>query len=174
MKSLMQLKQQSVDTIKSQPSVRQATQWYGAQNPRDKRILKLLAGLLVLLVIYFLLISPALNANKAIKSKLASNVVLYDLIAKNAHRFGDVNTNSSSQAPLLSLISQQAQRYGIGLSRYEQSDQGVKIWLENVAFDQAIEWLENLKTQSGVLIKQINIDKQNLEGRVNLRATLNR
>lgn len=174
MKSVSQFKDKALQNLKNQPSVRQASQWYESQNRRDKWILKILAALLTLLFVYWLIIAPALTSNQEIKSKLANNVALYNLIADNAHRFGKVSFNSQNQGPLLNLINQQAQQNNLSLSRYEQSEQGVRIWLENVAFDQAISWLENLKAQSGILVKQINVDKQTLEGRVNLRATLGR
>lgn len=173
MKSLTQITN-LLDVIKNQPSVRQASRWYETQNARDKWIIKILAAVLVLLLVYWLILSPAISSNKEIKSKLAKNVALYNLIADNAHRFGQVSLNNANQAPLLNLINQQAQQNGINLNRYEQSDSGVKVWLENVAFDKAISWLENLNAQSGVLVKQINVDKQTLEGHVNLRATLSR
>lgn len=173
MKSIRQL-DKALQSLKNQPSVRQASQWYESQNVRDKWIIKTLVALLALLFAYWLIISPALSSNQEIKGKLESNLALYNLIADNAYRFGQVSSSSTNQAPLLNLISQQAQQNNISLNRYEQSEQGVKIWLENVAFDQAISWLENLKVQSGISVKQINVDKQALEGRVNLRATLSR
>ncbi len=174
MKSLSTLKQQAINAIASQPSVRQASRWYAAQNARDQLILKVLLWLLICLLTYLLFLSPALTSQQQIKNKLAKNVALYNLIAENAHRFGQVDLSNGQQTPLINLISQQAQQRNINLSRYEQSDNGVKIWLDNESFDKAISWLENLKSQSGILVKQIDVEQQSLAGQVSLRATLNR
>lgn len=174
MRSFSGIKQQLIRGITSQPSVRQVSRWYVSQSPRDRLVLSALLWLLLLLMSYWLFISPALKSHQQVKSKLANNVALYNLIAENAHRFGQVNLGSTQQVPLLNLISQQAQQSNINLSRYEQSDVGVKIWLENESFDKAINWLEGLKDQSGILVKQIDVEQQGLAGIVNLRATLSR
>lgn len=174
MTSFAQLKQQVMDAINNQPSVIQLRQWYQAQNERDKNLLKMLFTFLLVLLFYLLIISPALQSNQSAKAALSKNIQLYNLIADNAHRFGQVGSTNSTQTSLLSVISQQAQQRGLSLNRYEQSDQAVKIWLEDVSFDQVMDWLEDLKISSNIMVKQINVDKQTLSGRVSVRATLSR
>lgn len=161
-----QLKEQ----INNQPQVQAAKSWYLALPQRDQLIVKgvgiFVAAALVFLIVY----APMIKQQRQLESKLDRALVTYNKIADNAHKFGGAAGTSSG--PILSVVSQQARRSGVTLSRYEQDGKGLRIWVDKVAFDEAIAWLEELQAKNGIRVTQINIDRKDNPGWVDLRATL--
>jgi general secretion pathway protein M len=96
----------------------------------------------------------------------------YEQLASNAHKFQGQNTSKSSNGPILAIVTQQAKRSNINLKRFEPDGDGLRIWLEDAVFDDAIRWLEELNQKHGIQIKQINVDRSDKAGRVDLRGTL--
>ena len=76
---------------------------------------------------------------------------------------------------LLAVVDQTAKRSGLGpgLKRLEPEGQAaVKVWLEQVAFDQMVAWLTSLEQKNGLAVDTITIDRQDVDGKVNARMTL--
>lgn len=143
--------------------------WYGHLNARDQKIVKVAASLTGLAVVLMLVVAPLVQKNAALQQQYQRSLASYTLMADNAYRFGGARS-SSQGGPILGRITQQAQKYGLSLSRYEQDGSDLRIWLDNVAFDDAIGWLEQLQ-QDNIRSSLVTIDRTEV-GRVNLRATL--
>jgi len=76
---------------------------------------------------------------------------------------------------LMAVVDQTAKRSGLGtgLKRLEPEGQAaVKVWLEQVAFDDMLRWLISLEQKNGLAVATITIDRQDAEGRINARMTL--
>ncbi len=59
------------------------------------------------------------------------------------------------------------------MKRIEPEGQNsVRVWLEQAAFDDVIQWLQNLKRDYGIHTADIVIERQAAAGRVNARLTL--
>ena len=50
----------------------------------------------------------------------------------------------------------------------------IKVWLENVRFNDVIAWLSYLNSKYGIDVVQISVDATETEGMVNVRFTLHR
>jgi general secretion pathway protein M len=74
----------------------------------------------------------------------------------------------------MAVTTQVAKQYNLNLKRFEPDNDDLRIWLENVSFDSVIAFIEELNRKHGVIIKQINTERSDQPGRVNLRATLGR
>lgn len=157
----------------SQPSVRAAQDWYKAQGERDRLIIKALAGFVVACLFILILVQPMLASEEKYQKKLDKSLSLYDKLASNAHRFSGSVSTSSSGGPVMALTTQTAKQFNLNLKRFEPDNEDLRIWLENVAFDSAIAFIEELNRKHGVIVKQINTERTE-QGRVNLRATLGR
>jgi general secretion pathway protein M len=72
----------------------------------------------------------------------------------------------------LAIVTEQAKRSGINLKRFEPDGDGLRIWLEDAVFDDAIRWLEELNQKHNIQIKQINVERSEDSGLVDLRGTL--
>lgn len=156
--------------IGRQPQVQAVRQWYTALSSRDQMVVRGLGIFVIAAMIFILIYAPLIKEQRSLESKLNRAVSSYNKIAENAYKFGGAGT---SGGPILSVVTQQARRSGITLSRYEQDGKGLRIWIDKVAFDEAISWLEELQASNGITVSQINIERKDNPGWVDLRATLN-
>ncbi|ASP39812.1 hypothetical protein CHH28_14525 [Bacterioplanes sanyensis] len=162
-----------LDTLKQEAINSAAWQawqgWYGQLSSRDQRIVRWLAAATAVALLLLVLVVPLMQKNDALQQQYQRSMASYQLLADNAYRFGGAS-QSSSGGPILPRITQQAQRFGLSLSRYEQDGGDLRVWLDNVAFDDAISWMEQLKQQN-IRASLVTVDRTAV-GRINLRATL--
>jgi len=159
------------NSFNADPRVQQAQGWYRDQTPRDQAVVKLVAGLVAAALIFLIFVAPLIKQNRALNSKLESATGFYNLMAENADRFASGRAATAGNKPLLGVVSQQARRYQITLTRYEQDGESLRVWMDNVSFDDAATFMENLARSQGVRVSQINIDRSQESGRANIRAT---
>jgi general secretion pathway protein M len=164
--------QELLADVNKAPAIVASKQWLERQSERDQKMLKLLAGFVSICVIIVMLILPFYSKQSLYETKLDKSIALYEQLAKNAHKFQSGAGSSSSSTPILALITQQAKIAQINLKRFEPDDQNLRIWLDDVSFDNAARWLETLTRDHGIQVKQISIERSEKNGRVDLRATL--
>lgn len=162
--------------LESDPRIQQAKDWYQSQTPRDQLIVRGVAILLAISLAFLVLVLPLIQQNAELNTTLNAKVGFYNTMADNADRFAQSGGASAgaSNTPLLALVSQQARKSGVTLTRYEQDGDSLRVWVDGVAFDDAISWMEALGRQFGVRATQVNIDRINDAGRVNIRATFSK
>ena len=171
MNRIQAIKLQLSEQLKATPAWQAGSQWYQALPARDRLVVKAVSALLVLALVFVIVYAPLLKARKNAEAALQKNLGVYNQLAGNAHKFGSVSSPAASGS-LLSLVTRQARASGLSLSRYEQDGQSLRVWLEDVSFDDAITMLESLQANAGVIASQINIDKADRPGVVDIRATL--
>ena len=166
-------KQYWTTRIVQQPQVQQAWQWYANKSARDQKILQAITATIFLFLIWSVVYAPLLASRQIAQESLNKHLATYHLIASNAGQFGSVSAASDgAQTSVLAAVTQSARNQSINLSRYEQDGVNLRIWLEKVAFDDAIGWLENLQSKHAIVVSQISVDKSISVGRVDIRATL--
>ena len=158
--------------FKQSPPVISFNLWYGSQNIRDQKIIKAIAAFIIFCLIIVLFVQPFLAKQDAYQAKLDKSLATYELLASNAHKFQGQVSGQSSDGPILALVTQQAKRSNINLKRFEPDGDGLRIWLEDAVFDDAIRWLEELNQKHNIQIKQINVERSEASGLVDLRGTL--
>ncbi len=158
--------------FKQLPPVVSFKLWYVSQNIRDQKIIKAISAFIVICFIIILFVQPFLAKQGLYQAKLDKSLATYESLASNAHKFKGDAASASSNGPILSLVTQQAKRSNINLKRFEPDGDGLRIWLEDAVFDDAIRWLEELNRKHGIQIKQINVDRSDKSGLVDLRGTL--
>lgn len=158
--------------FKQLPPIINFNLWYSNQNGRDQTIVKAVSTFIALCLIVVLFVQPFLAKQSSYQAKLDKSLSTYESLASNAHKFKSSGASNSSNGPILSLVTQQAKRSKINLKRFEPDGSGLRIWLEDAVFDDAIRWLEELNKKHGIQIKQINVDRSDKSGLVDLRGTL--
>lgn len=167
-----QLTNQALTQLRNQPAVQQAQRWYQSQSKRDQLIIKGVGWLIAAALVFVIIYAPLLQARNAAESQLERNKALYNLIAQNAGQFSQAS--AVGDGPILNVVTQQARSSGVDLSRYEQDGQALRVWLDKVAFNDAITWFEQLHANYGINATQVSVDKTAVSGRVDIRATLSR
>lgn len=161
------------EKISTDPSIIRIKDWYSSLTAKDQLILKSVLGLAAVALIAGLVISPLLDRNHSLNKELNKQLSLYNKMADNGYKFSSGNRSSSPNKPLLAQVSDVLRRRQVTLSRYEQDGDSLRIWLDNTSFDAAITSLEELNAL-GILVNQINIDRDDTEGRTDIRATISR
>jgi general secretion pathway protein M len=158
--------------FKQLPAVISFNLWYGSQNLRDQKIIKAISAFIVLCLLIVMFVQPLLAKQEAYQARLNKSLSTYELLASNAHKFQSQVSGKASDGPILAIVTQQAKRSGINLKRFEPDGDGLRIWLEDAVFDDAIRWLEELNQKHNIQIKQINVERSEASGLVDLRGTL--
>jgi general secretion pathway protein M len=81
-------------------------------------------------------------------------------------------TDSSS---LLSVIDRTAKKHQLKSTLQKaqpDGDNGVRLWLVNITFDQLIEWLDQLELEYGIYVSDIAIERDEVNGLVDSRILL--
>ena len=82
--------------------------------------------------------------------------------AANTRKVGKSKTITSYRRPL-----------GVAVKRYEnESENKLRVWLENVPFDKMVRWLDQLETRYGLVIVNIAIDAEKEPGLVTAKLVL--
>ncbi|MAS25458.1 MAG: hypothetical protein CMI03_04395 [Oceanospirillaceae bacterium] len=172
MSRFQELKVQLEEQVKGSSLWQTGAHWYLALPPRDQLVVKGVSLLLLVALVFVIVYAPLLKGRKGAEAALQKNLAVYNQLASNAGRFGSSAAAATSGGSLLSVVTRQAKASGLSLSRYEQDGQGLRIWLDDVSFDDAMTMLEALQSSAGVVANQVNVDKADRPGVVDIRATL--
>lgn len=164
--------QQSLQKLKQLPAVVSFNLWYSSQNARDQKIIKGITAFVIVFLIIVLFVQPFLAKQERYQNKLDKSITTYETLASNAHKFQGQGSNQASSAPILAIVTKQAKRSRINLKRFEPDGNGLRIWLEGAVFDDAMRWLEDLNQKHNIQIKQINVERGDKPGLVDLRGSL--
>jgi general secretion pathway protein M len=164
--------QEGRQKFKQLPPVISFNLWYSIQTLRDQKIIKAITAFIVLCFFIVIFVQPFLDKQEAYQARLNKSLSTYQLLASNAHKFQSQVSGKASNDPILAIVTQQAKRSGINLKRFEPDGDGLRIWLEDAVFDDSIRWLEALNQKHNIQIKQINVERSEASGLVDLRGTL--
>lgn len=146
--------------------------WWLGLNTREQRLVGSLGGVVVIFMFYSLLWQP-LNENiKNTEKKVVHQQALLVWVKQEISRYqansGNVkrpNTNAS----LSSIVNQAANRSDISITRIQPQGDDLQIWIDNIAFNVLLQWLEQLSQQHGLIIKNIDLDATDINGEVRVR-----
>lgn len=155
--------------------------WFEALQPRERWLVLLGAGALLLLVLYLLLWEPLFERHGQLKATVAEQQETLAWMQQASARIRALQRSAPGGAArglggrsLLSVVDQSARSAGLGgsIKRIEpDSNKGVKVWLEGASFDQMILWLGNLTRQYQIETTTVTIEPQGA-GRINARLSL--
>jgi type II secretory pathway component PulM len=155
--------------------------WDGLRN-RERLMVAIGGGLLVLLMLYLLGLEPAVMALEGTRDRVEEQKELHFWMRDSQVRIKALEANQRS-APvrdnrsLFTVIDQEVRRHNLGtdLTSLEPSgtDQ-VSLGFDAVSFDQLVYWLDQMETQGIALIDSLAITRGDELGKVEARLTLRR
>lgn len=168
--------------FREHPSVQKLVARYDQFPRRDQQALQLLGVALVLGLLYFGLWRPAADFHDA---SVADHERAGELVAWMQQNREDIRQLAASGSggqgasqiadsrALMSTVTSSAREAGLQLQRFEPSgDNAIRVWMENVPFNQLAAWLERLTANHGIVIDQAALDRSDQPGRVSARLTL--
>lgn len=168
--------------LKENPNITKLIARYDHLPRRDQQMLKVMVIALVLAILYFMIWRPAVEYRENAVSARNNAVVLLGWMQENRMAIrglsasaGQGQTASQIQdgRALMATVTETARNAGLTLQRFEPSgDSAIRVWLEDVPFNQVAAWLEQLSNDYGIAIDQAAMDRRNTPGVVSVRLTL--
>lgn len=155
----------------------------GALDQRTARERKLLLGggaILLVLVLYLGIWEPMLRAHQQRSDALESARALAVRIETAAALVQSQGPNTvNRQISILSAVDQSSHGPTLGKepSRVQPDGSGeksVKVWFEDVSFDNLLRWLGELQTQYAITVGSAEIERGSAPGAVSVSLTLTR
>ena len=156
---------------------------YWKQLSTRERQLLILTGVVVMITLfYFSLWQPLQDGIDNNRKRLQAQSNQLQLIQQQAaeaqqlsgsgkRRQGRVTDSSSMLAIIERTANQKKIKTALQKIQPEGQD-GVRLWLEDIAFDQLIDWLSLLDTQHGIYVSDISLQRDDKPGRVDGRLLL--
>ena len=155
--------------------------WFNSLQTREKQLMIAATVVVVLFIFYLFIWLPIDKNTQRLNRQLASQKITLAAMQQMAPRIrtlqqsGSKSARRSSNASLTALIYQtgQSRLKGAQLKRVEEGQQhSVRVWIEKVAFDDMLFWLESLRNQYGIDVDSIVAEREAEPGLVNVRLTL--
>jgi general secretion pathway protein M len=146
--------------------------------PRER--LLVIGGGIVLLItlLYLLLWEPLVLAHTQRAAALQSERALatrIEVAAAEAQRNRGSGNTANLSMSLLAAVDQTSRSPTLGKAPARVQPEGereVKVWLEGVAFDNLLRWLQELETRYGISASSAEIERGDAAGTVSARLTL--
>jgi len=154
-------------------------QRFNALSPNDRLALTILGLFVTVLLVVYMLVLPAHRfANEAADQHQQSTELLAwmqtnEAAARALAPQPVVKATLATGQSILSLASQQAQANNISFKRFEPfAEGGLRIWLDNVSFNNMLQWLTQLQENYGVQVNQLSVDRSKDAGTVTAKLEL--
>jgi general secretion pathway protein M len=155
-------------------------QWFERLAPRERVLVSLAGGLLLIAVVVMIGIRPLATGLRTAGLQLADKRAVLTDIERVAARFGPQSgaaTTRPTGESLVVLVDRTTRSRGLGpyLKRNEpDGNDSIRLRFENVPFDELIGWLADLQATQGIGVVSANADPAQDAGRVNANLQLSR
>ncbi len=155
-------------------------EWWHNLQPREQRVLLGGAAALALLMIYILILDPyqkeMARLHQAVTAKRLDLQAMQQAAAEiDTLRRGGAGGQLPAGQSIMGVVDSSAKQFSVGggIKRLQpEGEHTVKVWAEQVAFDDLIRWLDELQKKNGIAIYAITIERQEANGLVNVRMEL--
>jgi general secretion pathway protein M len=154
-----------------------ASAWFRTLAPRERIMLSICAIVVLLTLIYVAGWKPLVNAHvrrEAALERARSIATRIEQAAADAKAAGPTATVDRSMS-LLAAVDQtsRSQTLGKAPSRVQpEGDKEVKVWIDDVPFDNLLRWLQELDQKYGIQPGSAEIERSSAPGIVNVRVSL--
>lgn len=155
--------------------------WLAARSPRDRMVILLGGGAIVLMLAWAWIWYPLSESRTRLASQVAtaeSDLAWMRGASAEVQRLRATATGSvldRAGQSLLALADTSAREAGLGpsLTRIEPVNQSrVNVWFERASFDLVAGWLESLAQRHAIEVDELSAERVEGVGLANIRVTL--
>jgi len=156
-------------------------QWFLSLTQRERILVQAATSVVAIFIVYLLIFEPISSTYEQNKKNVASSMETLQWMRTAAEEVkklsagGTVKAGSKGKQFILSTVDRSAKSAGLAsvMKRVQpESDTGVRVWFENAPFDELIKWLSIIESNHGLSVNEINIEKTESTGLVNVRVFL--
>ena len=165
---------QLVVKIKTSQLYHEGEQRYHALGERDQILVNILAVVLGIFLLWQVIIGPALNYLVDAKDDYYKQLENFEWMQLNSEAAKErlASSGADRDGSLLSIASATAKTHELSFSRFEpMGDDRVRLWMEQVKFNNVVNWLGELESNNGISAVDISLDSS-APGYVSVRLTL--
>jgi len=155
-------------------------EWWHNLQPREQWVLMGGAAVLALLMLYSLVLDPyqkeMARLHQSVSAKRLDLHAMQQAAAEIATLRG---SGAGGQLPagqsIMGVVDSSAKQFSVGggIKRVQpEGDHTVKVWAEQIPFDDLIRWLDELQKKYGIATYAITIERQETNGLVNVHMEL--
>lgn len=154
--------------------------YWRSLNSRQQRLIGAAAVVLIGIVVYVWVWEPLVEARDAERERVAQQQAMLNWlealvpVVEELRRRGD-RPASLGDRSLLGLADESARAAGLAgaLTRIEPAGEDqVRVWLDGADFVATMGWLEQFSRNQPIQVGQLQIDRAQGSGQVNVRVTL--
>ena len=145
-------------------------QWQQLEE-RDKKLILMLAVTLIIAGVYWFVWQPLQEqiANTSRQIKVQENTLADVKVIGQKIVALQGNARAASGGDLNQLVNRSAQRNKIKISRMQAKADSLQLWVDNIAFDRFLDWLEELEFQHGIKVENLDISTGDNSGMIKVR-----
>lgn len=167
----------SLQQLTSHPLMQQLQNRWQQFDAREQRLLKALAAVVILAVLYFLIWQPSYHARLNAEQRLQGQQQQLAWVQQNVARYKalSAHTNEQSSAGTASLtqrLNQAAEANDISLARIQPQGDGVVISVDEANFQRVLAFVAQLEQQYQLQITTLDVARLDSPGQVRVRQLL--
>lgn len=148
----------------------QIKEWWEGITAREQQLVSVGGGVAFLVIVYYLIWLPAASNLEANQQKLESTEQTLHWVETNVEKLleeGLIQEQTLGRKQNLSrLISSTAKRNNINISRIQNQNEQVDVWINDVEFTAFLKWITALKNDTKVNVINVDISQNQTEGMV--------
>ncbi|MEJ6080070.1 type II secretion system protein M [Vibrio sp. 1-Bac 57] len=150
----------------------QIKEWWDNISEREQQLTFISLVVVFIAVIYFLIWQPIATNLAASQQKLQRSEQTLQWVESNANKLvvagvGNKKTTARKQN-LSQLISSTAKRNKIVISRIQNRNGSVDIWINQVEFNQFLKWITALQNQYQIQVNSADLNQDKTQGMVKI------
>lgn len=150
----------------------QIKDWWESITEREQQLTLISTGVVSVALIYFLLWSPLASNLADSQNKLKSAQQTLQWVESNANKLVEAgignNKTAAKKQNLSQLINSTAKRNKITISRIQNRNGTVDVWINQVEFNQFIKWMTALQNQYQVQINSVDLNQDKVQGMIKI------
>jgi type II secretory pathway component PulM len=138
---------------------------WAERSAREQILLAAAAGLIALIVSWYLVLGPALAWRAEAQRDFVRAAESFEAMVDGTRRYAALSAGVErarrSGAPLRTVIGRTANERGVAISRVQPLDDGrLGVWLDTVESDALLAWLSALALEEGVRVDRVSLDRE--------------
>lgn len=146
-------------------------QWWQQLQQREQRLVLLMAIFIGIFVFYQGVWKPLNDNIDNADQKLERTHSLLSYVKSTTAKVKSAGSSNRkvTGGSLSTIVNRVAAKHQISIARMQPQGENVQVWIDEVAFNQLLVWLDDLNANQGLTVSNIDISKGETAGAVKIR-----
>jgi len=147
----------------------QIKDWWEGNSEREQKLTLISVLVIIVALAYFMIWQPIKNNLEASEQRLNNAQQTLQWVEVNSNKLivaGLGNSKVGEKQNLTQLINRTANREKINIARIQSRNNSVNIWINQIEFNQFLQWMTQLQNQYQVKITSADLTRDNVQGMI--------